>query len=112
MNKLICMASIVLLGTALGAAQCSSATQPSSATVAPATVDTRTPSAIDPQTSSPDSINRFNPVTGQNVDSQRNPNAVSRSEASTASTAKTKPSPTSTQPAMPVDDPDDTAEAQ
>jgi hypothetical protein len=72
--------SVVMLGTGLAVAQsstCTSDPQTSSTTVSNTTGDTQTPSALDPQTSSPDSISRFNPVTGQNADSQRNPNAVS-----------------------------------
>ncbi len=69
-------ASIVVLGAGLAVAQCSSATGTTSSMTSSASENDRTPSAVNPQTNSPDSVNRFNPVTGQNADSMRNPNAV------------------------------------
>ncbi len=76
LNPVSSVASIVLLGAGLAVAQCSSAPAGASSTTSSVTENDRTPSALNPQTNSPDSTNRFNPVTGQNADSQRNPNAV------------------------------------
>lgn len=66
----------LVLATALGVSQAATVnSDQQNGSDSSVSDDTRTPSALNPQTESPDSINRMNPNSGQNPDSQLNPNA-------------------------------------